>query len=168
MAGLGIPPGRADVAAFAPMQRIVYPPRIEKLLVSQDFNAQDFAMVLAAGAGSTITSTNLRFEVPASMVGWLQIFSIYVLTPTAATSVQFTLRINEAPVSGWDNIQNSPGVANLYREDYSDLRVRLPMGSVVDVLVTNLNANGPWTLGGKLAGWYHSSADELRVYGDNY
>lgn len=166
--GLSIPPGRSDVAAQSPMQRLIYPPRIEKMLSSQDFNVSDFAMTLAAGAGSTITSAVLRFPLPASMVGWIQNFSLYLLTPNAGTSVQFALRINQAPVSGFDNYQNSPGVANLYREDYNDLRIRLPMGGVADILVTNLNANGPWTVGGKISGWYHSQADELRVFGDEY
>lgn len=166
--GLSIPPGRSDIAAQAPMQRIVYPPRIEKLLTSQDFNVSEWAMTLPAGAGSTVVSTIAVFEAPASMVGWLQNFSLYLLTPTAATTVSFAIRINQGPVPGFDNYQNSPGVANLYREDYNDIRVRIPMGGVVDVLVTNLGAGGPWTVGCRLAGWYHSSADELRVYGDEY
>lgn len=166
--GLSIPPGRSDIAAQSPLQRLVFPPRIEKLLSSQDFNVADYAMVVAAGAGSTVTSQALRFQLPASMVGWIQNFSLYVLTPTALTSVQWALRINESPVSGFDNYQNSPGVANLYREDYNDLRIRLPMGGVADILITNLNANGPFTVGGKISGWYHSQADELRVFGDEY
>lgn len=166
--GLSMAPGRSDIAAQSSLQRLVYPPRIEKMLVSQDFNVSDWAMTLPAGAGSTITSATLRLELPASMVGWLQNFSLYILTPTANTSVSFAVRVNEGPVSGFDNYQNSPGVANLYREDYNDIRVRIPMGGTVDVIVTNLNANGPWTVGGRLAGWYHSSADELRVFGDEY
>lgn len=162
------PPGRGDVAARSGMQRLIYPPRVEKLASSQDFNVQDFAMTLGAGASTTVTSTNLRFEVPASQVGWLQYFAMYLLTPTASTSAQWTVRINDGPVPGFDNKQNPPGVANLVLIEFNDLRVRLPMGSVVDVLITNLNANGPWTVGGQLAGWYHSYADELRVFGEDY
>jgi len=99
------------------------------------------------------------------MVGFIQGFSIYLLTPTALTSVQWTLRVNNSPVSGWENLQNSPGVANLYREDFSDLRVRIPASGVVDVLITNLNANGPWTVGGRIQGWYHPPEAESNRYG---
>lgn len=165
--GLAIPPGRADIAAQAPYQRIVYPPRIEKLLSSQDFHVGDFAMTLAAGAGSTVTSAALSFRVPDSMVGWLQYFSIYVLAQTALTSARWDVRINQGPISGL-NWQNPPGVANLVLREFSDVRVRLPMNATVDIIVTNLNANGPWTVGGELSGWYHTQADEVRVYGEGY
>lgn len=165
---LGQQPGRGDIASRAPMQRLIYPPRIEKLPASQDFNVQDFAMTLGAGAGSTITSTNLLFEVPTNMVGWLQNFTFYILTPTANTSVQFAVRINQSPVPGFDNRQNAPGVANFVLAEYNDLRVRLPMGCMVDVIATNLNANGPWTVGGLLSGWYHPPSEEQRVFGDDY
>lgn len=165
---LSAPPTRADVAAHSPMQRLVYPPRIEKLLSSQDFNVSDFAMVLAAGAGSVVTSQALRFQVPQSQVGWLQQFTMYVLAPLATTDIRFTVRINEGPVSGFTNKQPPPGAANLILIDINDIRVRIPNGATVDVLVTNNSAAGPWTVGGSLAGWYHPLADELRVFGDEY
>lgn len=167
LSNLPVPGKGQSVADKAPLTRIVYPVNVEKLPSSQDFNTQDFAMVLAAGVGSVITSNALRFQLPPGVVGWLQQFSIYVLTPTANTSVQWTLRINGGPVGGWDNLQNSPGVANLYREDYSDLRVPVPNGAVIDVLITNLNASGPWTVGGKLAGWYHSYSAEQQITGED-
>jgi len=165
LTGLGIPSVPPGAPGAAPFVRNQAPPWREKLPSSNDFIVVDYAMTLAAGAGSVITSANLTFSVPASMVGWLQNFSFYVLTPTAGTSVRFAIRINESPVPGWDNYQNSPGVANLYREDYSELQVRIPNGAKVDIIATNLNAGGPWTVGGKLAGWYHSQQDEARYWG---
>lgn len=165
LTGLGIPSVPPSAPGAAPYSRIQYPPWQQKLPTSSDFVVLDYAMTLAAGVGSTITSASLTFAIPASMVGWLQNFSLYVLTPTALTSVKWTVRINESPVPGWDNYQNSPGVANLYREDYSDLQIRIPNGAKVDIIITNLNANGPWTVGGKLAGWYHSQQDEVRYWG---
>lgn len=164
---LGQPPGRADIAERSPFQRIVYPPRVEKLLSSTDFTVQDFAMVLPAGAGSTITSAALAFTLPASMVGWLQEFKVYVLSQTAATSAQWSVRINGGPVPGFDNKQNAPGVANLVLLEWNDMRIRIPNGATVDVIITNLNANGPWTVGGYLAGWYHPWVDEDRIFGND-
>jgi hypothetical protein len=145
--------------------QVVYPPSVEKLPESVDFVAQDYAIALAAVLNQTASSANLRFVLPPGNVGWLQGFTVYVLTPTALTSVQWQLRINGGPVPGW-TIQNSPGVANIYRDDFSDLRVRLGDSSVVDVLITNLNANGPWTVGGRIQGWFHSATAEQSRYAD--
>lgn len=124
-------------------------------------------MVLPAGAGSTITSAALAFTLPASMVGWLQEFKVYVLSQTAATSAQWSVRINGGPVPGFDNKQNAPGVANLVLLEWNDMRIRIPNGATVDVIITNLNANGPWTVGGYLAGWYHPWVDEDRIFGND-
>jgi hypothetical protein len=168
--GGGQAPGRerGTIAEQSTVSRIIYPPSVEKLPESVDFNAQDFALALAAAANATASSVNLRFVIPRGNVGFVQGFSTYLLTPTALTSVQFTLRINNGPVPGWSNVQNSPGVANLYREDFTDLRVRIPDGAVVDVIITNLNANGPWTTGGRIQGWFHPAEAELSRFGGIY
>ena len=164
---IGSPPGPGDIAAKSPHARLVFPPRIEKLLSSQDFTGADFAMTLPAGVGATVVSTNLQFQVPQSMVGWLQFFSLYVLSQTANTAATFTVRINQGPVAGLTK-QNPPGVANLVLREFTDIRVRIPNGGLVDVVVTNLNANGPWTVGGEISGWYHPQADEQRIFGEGY
>ena len=160
--------GPSGVADQSPLQRVVFPPRVEKLLSSQDFNAQDWNVTLAAGAGAQAVSTNLIFTLPRGMVGWLQNLSIYVLSMTNGTLVTFQLRINQSPVSGFDNLQNSPGVANLFRVDNNDMRIRIPDGAIVDVLFINNNANGPWTVGARIAGWYHPWSDEESTYGHSY
>lgn len=160
----GGPTGRGNLAAQSSLTRVIDPPMREKLLSSQDFNAEDYALILAAGAGSQVQGPS--FTLPETMVGWLQLVWFYVLTPTANTSVSFAVRINGGPVSGFDNQQNPPGVANFVILPFNDLRVRIPNGATVDVLVTNLNANGPWTVGAKLGGWYHALSDEMRVYGE--
>ncbi len=159
-------PGRADVAARSSLTRVIDPPYREKLPSSQDFNVQDYNMNLLAGIGQQITSDALRFQIPQGTVGWLQEVTFYTLTPTALTSVSFAIRINQGPVAGFSDIQNTPGVANFARDDKGDLRIRIPDGAVVDIIITNRNANGPWTLGGKLAGWFHPFSDEVRIYGE--
>ena len=163
--GGGRPPGIAESSPFA---RMIFPPRIEKLQSSQDFQAVDFAVALPAGAGSQATSANLIFQIPQTSVGWLQEFSLYTLSQTALTSVQFTLRVNQSAVPGFGNLQNPPGVANLVLIDKNDLRIRVPNNGTVDVLFTNLNANGPWTVGARFAGWFHSWDEEEAVFGHTY
>lgn len=149
----------------APYQRVVFPPYIYKLPNgrSQDFNRNNYATALAAGAGTVVEPVS--FALPGTMIGYVQIMGIYVLSPTGNTDLTFTLRINGAPVSGWDNINTPPGVANLILQNFSDVQVPLGAGTVVSVTVTNNNAFGPWTVGAKVAGWYHTQADELRYFG---
>jgi hypothetical protein len=36
------------------------------------------------------------------------------------------------------------------------------------MLFTNLNGNGPWTVGGHIAGWILSQATVQRLGGDSY
>jgi hypothetical protein len=148
-----------------PFQRVVFPPWVYKLPMSQDFNRNSFSEVLAAVAGTAITPVALTFELPPNAVGYIQIFGIYTLTQSALTDVTWTLRVNDGPVSGWDNIRNPPGVANLFAQNFSDLQVRIPAGGTVSILITNNTAQGPWTVGGKIAGWYHPEIEEKRIYG---
>lgn len=156
-----------QIAQQAGYTRIVYPWWVNKLPTSQDFNAQDFQIALGAGVGTQATSAALRFALPQTMIGVVQIFGLYLLAPVNTTRVQFTLRINGAPVSGWDNIQFPPGTANFVVQNYSGLQVKVSPGSVVDVLVTNLDG-AAITCGGKIAGWYQSQSDVVRVNGDGY
>lgn len=154
-----------SIGQDAPYVRQIYPPWVYKLPSSTDFNANGFREIIGAGAGTTLAPASVRFTLPANMVGYLQIAGIYVLTPLATTDLTFTFRINQGPVAGYDNIIPPPGVANFVVQNFSELQVRVPMGGTVDLLITNNSAAGPWTVGGKVAGWYHPQVDEERLYG---
>lgn len=147
----------------SPLVRNVYPPWVYKLPMSADFNVNSFSAALAAAAGATVEITS--FTLPRTFVGFVQIFGIFILSPTAVQDVTFTLRVNEAPVEGWDNIKFPPGVANFVVQNFADLQVRAPDGARISVLATNNNANA-WTVGAKIAGWYHPYTEEQRIYGD--
>lgn len=147
-----------------PPQRIVFPPYVYKIPgESVDFGTSDYASTLPAGQGSTVVP--VQFALPGTMKGWVQIFGIYVLTPTALADITWTLRINAAPVSGW-SVDLPSGVANLFVQNFSDVQVEAAPGVVIDVIVTNNNANGPWTVGATLRGWYHSEDAENRWFGN--
>lgn len=150
-------------AQTSPLVRNVYPPWVYKLPMSQDFNRNNFATALAAVANTVVTPVS--FQTPPTFVGYVQIMGIFVLSPTAATDITFTLRINQAPIEGWDNIKPPPGVANFFVQNFADLQVRIPNGALVEVVVTNNAATGPWTVGAKVAGWYHPETEENRIYG---
>ncbi|MGH3589536.1 MAG: hypothetical protein ACRDRF_00665 [Pseudonocardiaceae bacterium] len=152
--------GPADVS---PLVRNIYPPWVFKLPMSQDINANQFASVLPAVVGATVTP--VTFTIPETTVGWEQIFGIFILSPTALQDITFSLRVNGGPVQGWDNIKFPPGVANFVVQNFADLQVRIPNGGKVDVVVTNNNGAGPFTVGAKIAGWYHPESEEQRIYG---
>jgi hypothetical protein len=150
-------------ANTTPLVRNVYPPWVYKLPSSQDFNTEAYDVAIAAVIGAT--ANVLSFQTPPTFVGYIQIVSIYVLSPTAAQDVTWTLRINGAPVPGYDNLLFPPGVANFGVRDYSDTQVRVPNGARVTMTASNGSANA-WTIGGKIAGWFHSTVEEQRIYGD--
>ena len=151
--------GPADTS---PLVRNVYPPWVFKLPMSQDFNVNRFDLALAGVAGAFVTP--VEFQMPSTFVGYLQIFGIFILTPLATQDVTFSLLINGGPVQGWDNIKFPPGAANFVVQNFSDLQVRIPDSARVSVRVTNNNANA-WTVGAKIAGWYHPQSEEARIYG---
>ena len=158
--------GAGSGVGDAPYVRQIYPPWVYKLPSSTDFNANGFSEIIGAGAGTALVSALVSFRVPADMVGYVQIVGLYVLTPTALTDLTFTFRINQGPVPGYDNLIPPPGVANFLVQNYSDVQVRIPSGSTIDLLIRNNGAGGPWTVGGKIAGWYHPQVDEERLYGN--
>jgi hypothetical protein len=156
----------ASLAQRSPPQRVVFPPYLYKLPNgrSQDFNVNNFSATLAAGVGQTVVP--VRFALPGQMKGYVQIFGIYVLSPTNNTAISFSLRVNDAPVQGWDDVRNPPGVANFIVQNFADLQVEVGAAVELSVVATNLNAFGPWTVGAKIAGWYHSEADEQYYFGE--
>lgn len=150
-------------AETSPLVRTIFPPWEKKLPSSANFNRNVFSSALAAAVGATVIPVS--FQLPPTYVGYLNIFGIYILSPTAAQDVTFSLRINGGPVEGWDNIQFPPGVANFVVQNFSEEPIAwIPDGGEVDVLVTNNNANA-WTVGAKIAGYYHSYTEEQRIYG---
>ncbi len=153
------PQGPADTS---PLVRNVYPPWVFKLPMSQDFNVNRFDLVLAAVVGATVVP--VQFQVPPSFVGYVQIFGLFIQSPTNVQDITFSLLINGGPVQGWDNIKFPPGAANFVVQNFADLQVPIPDSAKVSVLVTNNNANA-WVVGAKIAGWYHPRSEEERIYG---
>lgn len=152
-------PGRS------PFVRLVFPPRIEKLPMSRDFNVFDFSVALGAGVGTQAVGPS--FTVPQSQLGWLQQFWFYLLSPLATTEVRAIILINSGPVSGFDDFRNPPGAANFEVLAENDMRIRIPNGGTVSVLFENIDGAAV-TVGARLGGWYHPEAEERRVYGEGY
>lgn len=164
--GAGPRPPTTPVSAAenATFTKPLSPPWIQKIgAISKDFNEQDFTLVIAAGAGSQVVGPS--FRLPSANVGWLQQFQLYVLSQTAATDLQWTLRMNGGPVPGFANKRNPPGVANLVLIDLNGLQVPVPQGALVDFVITNIGGAGPFTVGGGFAGWHHPLQAEIDRWG---
>lgn len=147
--------------ADAPPVKLIFPPWVEKIGgISRDFYGASYELTLPASGTVVLPAVTM----PSDQVGWLQQFSAYVLSPVAATRITYTLRVNQGPVAGFDNYRMIPGVANFILLDNDDLRVPVPQGGSVDVLITNGRAVAE-TVGAKVAGWYHPLAAELAVWG---
>lgn len=155
-----------EAPGVSPYVRQISPPWTTKIPASQDFFARDFELSVPVGVGSTVTSVALSFRLPLDHVGWLQQFALYVRGSLATTRLQWTVRINQGPVPGWDNKSNPPGIANLVLITDNGLAKRIPNGNLVDVLITNLDGAAIAGVGGFLAGWYHPKQDELRYWGE--
>jgi hypothetical protein len=150
-------------AHTAPLVRTIYPPWQRKLPSSVDFNQNEFNAALAGVIGATVVP--VEFTLPPTYLGYLTVFGIYILSPTVAQDVTFTLRINSGPVQGFDNVQFPPGVANFVVQNFSDEPICwIPDGAKVDVLVTNGSADA-WTVGAKIAGYFHARTEEQRIFG---
>lgn len=148
----------------ASLVRLLYPPKVLKLAASQDFNVNDYRTALPAGVGSFVDV--ISFRVPNDQVGWLQQFSLYTLNQTAATYASWAILMNGSPVSGFDDVRNPPGIANIVELFTNGMAVRIPMANTVTLRVTNIDGSAA-TVGGKLAGWYHAKVAEDRAWGIN-
>ena len=150
-------------ADSAPLVRTIYPPWQRKLPSSVSFNQNEFDVALPAVAGATVVP--VVFQTPPTFIGYVTIFGIYILSPTALQDVTFSLNINGGPVEGWDNVRFPPGVANFVVQNFADEPIAwIPDGGRVEVVVTNGNANA-WTVGAKISGYYHPRTDEERIFG---
>lgn len=164
---IGMRPGMFEPqpgpATQSPLTRNIFPPWVYKLPMSQDFNANVFTIALAGVIGTRVVVAS--FQMPPTFIGYMQIVGIYILSPTNAQTITFTLRFNGAPVQGFDNIKFPPGTANFVIQNFGEMQVRIPDGALVTLTADNGSADA-WTVGGKLSGWYHPSSEEKRIYGD--
>lgn len=122
--------------------------------------------VLAAGAGSTVilvgtpaTLIQVNYEAVVASV------NIFVDAPTTALGAVWTLRFNESPVSGWDTLRTFARAANNLSIEFSG-NVQVPGGTKIDVLVSNTNAGGPWTVGVEVTGWAWPRLARIRAFGE--
>jgi hypothetical protein len=131
---------------------------------AQDFLAVEKGQALAAVAGTQIVLTGARFRVPAENVAVIKSVQIFIDATTLLTDVDFAVRFNGGPVSGWDQLTTFPRAsANLSIAFEGTIMV--PVGVEITMTAINNAATGPWVVGGQFTGWYLSQREVERIYG---
>lgn len=161
-------PQGPDTVADSVVTRTVFPPWLYPLPQGNDFTVRTIGgaktAALPAGAGQSIVSDSI--QLPPETDGVVRLMSIFVDAPSALLDVDWILRINDAPVQGYD-LGTFPRVATNISIDFTGV-VRVATSSRVDVLIQNNNANGPWTVGVVFSGWYWSKQAAMDLYGGIY
>jgi len=122
--------------------------------------------VLAAGAGSTLilVPSNRPLKILPDYKANIAGVTIMVDAPLATLDITFTLRWNGGPVEGWDKLEPFPTAANALIIPFPGT-LQTPGNTLIDVLVTNNSAAGPWTVGASVAGWQWPRIDEDIAFG---
>jgi hypothetical protein len=113
-------------------------------------------LTLAAGAGSVIAGPS--FQLPQGNVGVINGVTLFINSPDTTTDIIFTLLINDAPVPGLDALSEFPRVANNLDRTFA-AAVLVPNGGLIEGLITNQSAAGPWTVGMDFVGWHMPERD---------
>lgn len=151
------------VAAVPPFYYVKPPSGIDFYFsMSSDTGLAD----IAAGAGSTLViAPTTALRIPDLYEGVVAFVTIFLDAPTTGTDVIFTLRFNGGPVSGADALRSFPRTANNLSITFP-FNIVVPGGTTIDVLATNQNANGPWSIGAEVGGWSYAESLRQRVFGD--
>lgn len=114
-------------------------------------------LTLPAGVGGQVSGPS--FQVPTGAVGVLDLVSIFVSAPTAAALMEFSVTINDMPISvlnGYSFFAGG-GVAYLV-ENFNDVQERISQGALVKSFVTNQSALA-WTVGIRFGGSFWPRSD---------
>lgn len=121
---------------------------------------------LAAGAGSTLVLTgNPIIRLTPDYEGVVASVQIFVDAPTTLIDVDWMLRFNSSPVPGWSNLTTFPRAANSISIEFGG-PVQVPSNTLIDVLVTNNAASGPWTVGVEVTGWSWPIMKRIWTFGE--
>lgn len=152
-----------------PRQTIVTipPPEVEPIPTAKDFFRILRTAALAAGAGNQVVSTALRYQASGGIVAAIKFVSIFVDAPTALTNVVWSVLLNGAPAPGFDALTFSPRVAANFERTFP-CTIRVPPNTTVQVVITNQDAAGPWTVGASFGGWGWNQQEGERYTGLPY
>lgn len=128
-------------------------------------------IAVPAGVGGQVQTTpeatggtGGAFQIPASNVGVIKAVAIFCDAPTNLTDVVFQFRQNNSPIPGLDRVGFAPRNA-------ANAQFNIPGtflvgdGVLLDCLIINQNASGPWNVSVTITGWFNSPEDVYRFTG---
>lgn len=146
---------------------VVYPFWDRPPASATDFFIQPLPFSLPAGpSAAPVLIPGASFQLPAQNEGVVRSVSIFVDAPTTALNVVWSLRINGQPVAGADALTTFPRSASNLSITFEYFK-QVPVGALIELVVSNRSAAGPWTVGGNFAGWSWPMADRIRVFGES-
>lgn len=120
--------------------------------------------VVVVPTQSGVAGTGGAFQLPPSNVGVLTTVSIFADAPTVNTDLTFIFRQNQSPIPGLEAVGFAP--RNAANAQFSVPGTYfLNDGVLVDCLIQNNNAFGPWNVSVTITGWFNSPEDVYRFTG---
>lgn len=147
--GGGGPSGPTGPATL-PRYIALLPPWEYPIPGHQEFNT--LGSHASTGAETDTAITDAEFDVPANMVARITGIIFYVTNLLTTSNLTFTVRINNGPVQGYNNVFIFPRAASSVSNAF-DSYVDVPTGAKLTVTFSNLDG-GTYGIGAGLSGYY--------------
>lgn len=155
------------------MPQTTYPPTTRTLEVwhpwqfpfpgSTDYRVND---VLASGGAGITKGPTWSFQLPSTCRGIIREVFWAVANLTTASVISWTLRINQQPIPGWQNLTVFPGIVPRVTVS-DDSMIPVPFGATVDIIFTNTDGAVYPQVGAGFSGHYWDQAAEDAWIGDH-
>lgn len=103
-------------------------------------------------AQSNVAIPNCTIQIPPGNLARLESITFVVDNLLLSSQITFTVRQNNAPITGFSNVGVIPGVVAQKIDNYS-VFYRVPLGALLSVVFTNTDG-GSYLVGAALSGWY--------------
>ena len=154
-AGTGIDPRTGKrYGAVAPTM-VMFPPEIYPSKEAQSFNITGTATI---GPGPTaLAALTAAFQLPVNMIAVVREITLNVNALLVTSLITFSLRFNQGPVPGFDNLFVAPRAAASVSIAYSpeSVLVRVPDGSTIDIAVVVADVGGTYQMTANFRGWWY-------------
>lgn len=109
------------------------------------------------GPATTAAIANSAVNIPRGTVGYIRSVTFNINNMIATTVVSFSVLLNGAPISGWNNISIFPRVAASVSVSFTpdETFIKISDGGTISLQVT-VTDGGTYVLGGNFHGWHFS------------
>ncbi len=113
--------------------------------------------VSLTGPNVTSVPASLVFNIPRNNVGVIREINLNINDMVAATVVTWSLRFNDGPVQGFDNLTLFPRIAASVSATFppESTLINAPDGAKIDIQITLVSATSH-LIGATFRGWFYS------------